>query len=224
MEGWSAYIRNSDPLSRWYSVNVDENDRREAPHSGGSKRVRIDAQRNIETLLRTALQVFATSGVDASVREIADKAGVGVGTLYRHFPQRSDLIVAVFRQEVDACARAAVELSSKHSPVEALNLWFQRYVDFIVAKRGLAAALHSGDPAFDSLPRYFEAQLLPAVRELMEAAVASGDVRQDVEPWDLLRAVASLCTPAHDVGPDHPRRMVGLLVDGLRCGANGVVD
>ena len=163
--------------------------------------------------------MFATSGVDAPVREIAVKAGVGIGTIYRHFPQRSDLVVAVFRQQIDDCAESASALVAKHPPGEALGLWVGRYVDFLAAKRGLAAALHSGDPAFDALPAYFEARLRPALQALLDAAAGAGEVRAGVDPYDLLRAVGSLCTPSHDVGPDHARRMVGLLVDGLRYGA-----
>jgi AcrR family transcriptional regulator len=183
------------------------------------RRVRADAQRNIDALLQAAMAVFADSGVDAPVREIAEKAGVGIGTIYRHFPQRSDLIVAVFRREVDACADAALVLAAEHEPGEALARWMQRYVDFISAKRGLAAALHSGDPAYNTLPAYFQKQLRPALQTLLEAAAAAGKVRGGVEPYELLRAVASLCTPAHDLGPDHARRMVDLLIDGLRYGA-----
>ena len=186
---------------------------------GTDRRVRADAQRNIDALLEAAKAVFFASGVDAPVREIAEKAGVGIGTIYRHFPQRSDLIVGVFRREVDACADAAAILAAEHEPGEALARWIRRYVDFISAKRGLAAALHSGDPAYNALPAYFNERLLPAFRGLLEAAAASGMVRGGVEPYDLLRAVASLCTPAHDVGPDYARRMVDLLIDGLRYGA-----
>ena len=183
------------------------------------RRLRADARRNIDALLEAAKAVFFASGVDAPVREIAEKAGVGIGTIYRHFPQRSDLIVGVFRREVDACADAAAVLAAEHEPGEALARWMQRYVDFISAKRGLAAALHSGDPAYNALPAYFQERLLPAFQTLLEAAAAAGKVRGGVEPYDLLRAVASLCTPAHDVGPDHARRMVDLLIDGLRYGA-----
>jgi AcrR family transcriptional regulator len=183
------------------------------------RRLRADAQRNIDSLLQAAMAVFADSGVDAPVREIAEQAGLGIGTIYRHFPQRSDLIVAVFRREVDACADAAAVLAAKHEPGEALARWMQRYVDFISAKRGLAAALHSGDPAYNTLPAYFEKRLRPALKTLLEAAAAAGEVRGGIEPYDLLRAVASLCTPSHDVGPDHARRMVDLLIDGLRYGA-----
>jgi AcrR family transcriptional regulator len=183
-------------------------------------KMRADAQRNIDTLLRSAMEVFATSGVEAPVRRIAEKAGVGIGTVYRHFPQRSDLIVAVFRREVDACADAAAVLANQYHPGDALARWMQRYVDFISAKRGLAAALHSGNPAYDNLPAYFQKRLRPALQTLLERAEAAGEVRAGVEPDDLLQAAASLCAPAYDGGPAHARRMVALLADGLRYGTS----
>lgn len=192
----------------------------DADCEGSSSRpVRADARRNMDALLKAALAVFATSGVDAPVREVAVNAGVGVGTVYRHFPQRSDLIVAVFRHEVDECADAASALAAAHPPGEALSRWMQRYVDFIAAKRGLAAALRSGDPAYEALPGYFEKKLVPALRALLDAAAIAGEVRGDVEPYDLLRAVGDLGMSAHYDGPAHARRMVALLVDGLRFGA-----
>ena len=183
-----------------------------------ARRVRADAQRNVAAVLQAAKAVFAESGVNAPVREVAARAGVGVGTLYRHFPQRSDLIAAVFRHEVDACACATSALAAEHGPAEALERWLQRYTGFIATKRGLAAALHSGDPAFDALPAYFQEHLGPALRSLLDPAVAAGEIRGDADPDDLLRAVANLCLTGRD-GTDHARRMVGLLVDGLRYGA-----
>ncbi len=182
------------------------------------RRVRADARRNTDALLEAALAVFAASGVDAPVREIAEKAGVGVGTVYRHFPQRSDLVAAVFRREIDACAEAASVLAGEHPPFEALALWMQRYAAFIATKRGLAKALHSGDPAFDALPAYFEARLQPALRTLLASAGAAGEVRSDVEADDLLRAVANLCLSAPKNGSGQAQRMVALLLDGLRFG------
>jgi AcrR family transcriptional regulator len=182
--------------------------------------VRADAQRNIDALLEAALDVFATSGADAPVREIAEKAGVGVGTVYRHFPERSDLIVAVFRREIDACAVAAPVLAAEHGPGDALARWMQRYAAFVATKRGLATALHSGDPAYDALPAYFQTRLVPALRALLDAAAAAGEVRNDVEPDELLGAVARLCMQAHRERPGHAERMVALLVDGLRYGAS----
>jgi AcrR family transcriptional regulator len=195
------------------------NDKPKDEGVGMDRRVRADAQRNIDALLEAALAVFATAGVDAPVREIAEKAGVGIGTFYRHFPQRADLVAAVFRHEIDACADAAPLLAAEHDPGEALARWMQRYVDFIATKRGLAAALHSGNPAFDTLPAYFQKRLLPALRTLLEAAAAAGEVRADVDANDLLTAVASLCTQSYNGGTDPARRMVALLVDGLRYGA-----
>lgn len=189
-----------------------------------SRPLRADAQRNTDALLEAALAVFATSGVDAPVREIAAKAGVGIGTVYRHFPQRSDLIAAVFRHEVDACADAAPVLAAENAPGEALALWMQRYADFIATKRGLATALHSGDPAYNTLPTYFDQRLRPALQALLDAATRAGEVRTDIEPDDLLRAVASLCMSAHDARTDYVRRMVALLVDGLRYTTNPSVD
>ncbi len=183
--------------------------------SRAKRRVRADAKRNLAALLEAAKSVFAKSGVDAPVREIAEKAEVGIGTFYRHFPQRSDLIAAVFRHEIDACAQAAPNLAAEHAPGEALAKWMQRYAAFIATKRGLAPALHSGDPAFEPLRGYFEERVRPAIRALLESAIAAGEVRDDVDSDELLHAVASLCMPAQDDG--RAQRMVAVLVDGLRC-------
>lgn len=199
--------------------NGGKTDVPEAP-GPGARRVRADARRNIDTLLEAAKEVFATSGVDAPVREIAARAGVGVGTLYRHFPQRPDLIAAVFRREVDACADAAAALASEHEPGEALARWLNRYTSFIATKRGLAASLHAGDPAYEALRAYFQQRLGPALSSLLDAAAAAGEVRPDVDPWDLLRAVANLCLATGDESEGHSQRMVALLIDGLRYGAD----
>jgi AcrR family transcriptional regulator len=183
------------------------------------RRVRADAQRNLDGLLEAAKVVFAASGVDAPVREIASRAGVGVGTLYRHFPERADLVAAVFRREVDACAAFAATLSDQHDPGEALTKWLQRYTHFIATKRGLAAALHSGDPAFDTLPAYFRQQLEPALQSLLAEAALTGEIRADVDAYELLRAVGNLSVPDREVATGHTQRMVLLLIDGLRYGA-----
>ncbi len=157
-----------------------------------SRPVRADAQRNIDALLEAALAVFATSGVDAPVREIAAKAGVGIGTVYRHFPQRSNLIAAVFRHEIDACADAASVLAAEHGPGEALALWMRRYADFIATKRGLAAALHSGDPAYNTLPTYFSIRDSgPRSKHCSTrrcARVRCGAISSQMSCWERLRA------------------------------------
>ena len=183
------------------------------------RRLRADAQRNLDSLLEAAKTVFGASGVDAPAKEIADLAGVGVGTLYRHFPQRSDLVKAVFQREVDACADAAPALATAHEPVAALANWLHRYTEFLATKRGLATALHSGDPAFDALPGYFMQRLGPALGSLLEAAAGADQIRADISPKDLLYAVSNLCLPLSDEGPAYSRRMIALLVDGLRYGA-----
>jgi AcrR family transcriptional regulator len=183
-----------------------------------ARRVRADAQRNIDALIDAAREVFKVSGVDAPVREITTKAGVGLATFYRHFPERSDLVTAVFRHEVDACADTAATLAATHEPLEALVRWLRRFTGFVGAKRGLAAALHSGNPAFEPLPAYFQQRFEPALGSLLAAAAAAGEIRGDVDPLELLRAVSRLCSPA-DVDHTGDERMVALLIDGLRYGA-----
>jgi AcrR family transcriptional regulator len=181
------------------------------------RRQRADAKRNVAALLEAAKAVFAASGVDAPAKDIADVAGVGVGTLYRHFPQRSDLVKAVLEREIDACAAAASALAAAFEPVAALEQWLQRYTEFLATKRGFAAALHSGDPAFDALPGYFFERTAPALGALLEAAAATGEVRADISARDLLRAVALLCLPVADEGLAYSQRMVAVLIDGLRA-------
>ncbi len=186
------------------------------------RRPRADARRNGDAVLDAAKVVFAASGVDAPAKEITDLAGVGVGTLYRHFPRRSDLVRAVVQREVDACAAAAPALAAAHAPGVALAQWLHRYTAFLATKRGLAAALHSGDPAFDELPGYFMQRLGPTLGSLLDAATASGEIRVDIDisPKDLLYAVATLCQPAADEGVAYSQRMVALLLDGLRYGTD----
>lgn len=178
---------------------------------------RTDAQRSLRLLLDAAMDVFARSGVDAPVREIAETAGVGVATLYRHFPQRADLIVAVLKSQIDDCADAASSFAKEHGPGEALARWMQRYVDFIVTKRGLSSALQSDTAAYAALPDYFYGRLRPALASLLQAAVEQDVIRPGFEADELLRAVATLCKANPDEDQAMTRKMVGLLVDGLRC-------
>jgi AcrR family transcriptional regulator len=181
-----------------------------------ARRPRADAQRNIDALIEAAKKVFASAGVDAPIRAIAGEAGVGLATLYRHFPQRSDLVAAVFRHEVDACAAAAPALAAEYEPGEALSQWLLRYTQFLATKRGLAAALHSGDPAFGALPGYFDEHLGPALESLLEPATKAGEARGDVEAREILHTVANLCMPTHDGTTEHAQRMVAVFIDGLR--------
>ncbi|MGV0876480.1 TetR/AcrR family transcriptional regulator [Martelella sp. FLE1502] len=184
-----------------------------------SKPMRADAQRNIDSLLRAAAEVFDRSGVDAPVKEIADKAGVGVGTLYRHFPQRPDLIKAIIRHDVDACADAASLFATNHPPLEALAAWMQRLVDLVASKRGLAAALYPSNSSYRSLPDYVFSQLTPALRGLLDAASDAGSIRSGVDAHELLLASMRVATSASEGDTEQARRMVALIVDGLRFGA-----
>lgn len=177
--------------------------------------LRADARRSEEALLEAATIVFARSGVDAPIREIATQAGVGLGTLYRRFPTRADLVAAVFRREVDSCAAAADELALEREPLEALAAWLMRYTRFLATKRGLAAALHSGDPAFAALPGYFRRQFEPALASLLASAAKAGEARSDISAYDLLRAIGNLSVASGDDGPAHTERMAMLLIDGL---------
>lgn len=177
---------------------------------------RSDARRNEETLLAAAAAAFVAGGVDAPVRDIAARAGVGVGTVYRHFPTRADLIVAVYRHQVQACAEAGPHLlATKSSPYAALADWIEEFVDFLVTKHGLAGALQSDSAAFESLHAYFIDRLVPVCAELLDAAEHNGEIVAGIGALSLMRGVGNLC-----VGADNPaydaRRMVRLVIAGLR--------
>ncbi|MEU6378807.1 TetR/AcrR family transcriptional regulator [Streptomyces sp. NPDC046909] len=178
---------------------------------------RTDARRNEEALLDAAAAVFVESGVDAPVRAIAAKAGVGMGTIYRHFPTRADLIIAVYRHQVDACAEAGPALlATTATPYAALGRWIDLFVDFLVTKHGLAGVLQSDSTGFDTLHAYFLDRLVPVCGELLDAAAAAGEVRGDLEPYALMRGVGNLCIGADSDPRYDARRLVELLVAGLR--------
>ncbi|MEU1540432.1 TetR/AcrR family transcriptional regulator [Actinacidiphila glaucinigra] len=178
---------------------------------------RADARRNEESLLEAAAAAFVASGVEAPVRDIAARAGVGTGTIYRHFPTRADLIIAVYRHQVDACAEAGPALlAGGATPHTALARWIDLFVDFLVTKHGLAAALQSDNAGFETLHAYFLDRLLPVCAELLDAAAAAGEIRSDVEAYALMRGVGNLCIGADSDPRYDARRLVGLLVAGLR--------
>jgi AcrR family transcriptional regulator len=161
------------------------------------QRKRADAVRNEKTLLDAAAAIFVTSGVEAPVRDIAAKAGVGTGTIYRHFPTRADLIIAVYRHQIEACAQE----------------WIGLFVDFLVTKHGLAVAFQADNTGFDAMHHYFLDRLLPVAGQLIDAAVAAGEIQPGITPLELMRAVGNLC-----IGDDltyNARRMVALLIAGL---------
>lgn len=180
------------------------------------RKQRADARRNEEALLEAAAAMFVAAGVDAPVRDIAAKAGVGVGTIYRHFPTRADLIVAVYRHQVEACAVAGPALLAESpTPYAALASWIDLFVDFLVTKHGLAEAMQSDDAAFQTLHAYFLDRLVPVCAQLLDAAATAGEILPDMDALVLMRGIGNLC-----IGADSPsydaRRMVGLVIAGLR--------
>ncbi|MET9595507.1 helix-turn-helix domain-containing protein [Streptomyces sp. NPDC006516] len=180
-------------------------------------RRRADALRNERTLLDAAAAVFVTSGVEAPVRDIAARAGVGVATIYRHFPTRADLIIGVFRHQVEACAEAGPALlATSETPHAALGSWIDLFVDFLVTKHGLAAVLQSDNAGFEALHAYFIDRLVPVCARLLDAAADAGEVRPDLKAYELMRGVGNLCIGAENDPAYDARRLVRLLVAGLR--------
>ncbi len=181
-----------------------------------ARQKRADAQRNEEALLAAAAAVFVKSGVEAPVRDIAAAAGVGIGTIYRHFPTRADLVVAVYRHQVEACAEAGpVLLANSASPHDALSKWINLFVDFLVTKHGLAAVLQPDSAGFNALHTYFLNRLRPICAQLLTAAAQAGEISADIDAYELLRAIGNLCVGADKDPHYNARRMVGLLIAGL---------
>jgi AcrR family transcriptional regulator len=189
-----------------------------------SRSKRADALRNQQTLLVAAAEVFATSGIDAPIREIAAKAGVGLGTIYRHFPTRADLAVAVYRHQVEACAEAgSTLLADADSPLKALRQWVDLFVDFLVTKHGLANTQQS-DSGFDALHAYFLDRLVPVCARLLDAAAAAGEIAPGTHAYELMRGIGNLCI-GRDSDPRYdPRRLIALLLQGLQSPPPDVDD
>ena len=182
-------------------------------------RRRSDARRNEQALLEAAAAAFVEAGVEVPVRVIAARAGVGIGTIYRHFPTRADLIIALYRHQVEACAAAGPALLADcATPREALARWVEEFTGFLVTKHGLAAVLRSDQASFAALHAYFLDRLVPVCGELLAAAAAAGQVRSDVDGYQLMRAVGGLCVDAGDERRYDARKMVRVLLDGLASG------
>jgi AcrR family transcriptional regulator len=179
------------------------------------RKPRMDAQRNRERILEVAKDAFARSGAGTSLDDIAKQAGVGAGTLYRHFPTRDALLEAVYRTEVEKLAAAERKLAEELSPIEALRAWMLLFVDYIATKQIIAPALNTlvGGPS-----KVYEAsgaQITGAIRALVERAIESGDIRRDLDPLDLLRALIGVSNVA--CGPDwqqSAKRLVDILITG----------
>jgi AcrR family transcriptional regulator len=182
--------------------------------------VRKDAQRNRETLLRAASEAYGERGVDASLEDIARRAGLGIGTLYRHFPTRDALNEAVYRREVEALCDGADEMIRTLPPVEALRAWMGSFAMYVAKKRGMAMALKSALGPNNELFANSHRRITEAIRALVDNAVQSGTIRADADPDDLLRAMSGICMASDQPGwNDRTGRLVELLVDGLRYGA-----
>ena len=192
---------------------------RDAP---SQKRLRADAQRNRDRLVEVAAQMFASDGVDASLEEIAKRAGVGIGTLYRHFPTREHLVEVVYRREVEGLCHAAEDLAREHPADVALELWMQRFVDYIATKRGLATSLRLLLTTNSTLFSDTSGRVSGAMRGLVEAAAAAGKIRADVDASDVMHALGGIYSaPNTPDWRERSGRLVKLLMDGLRFGATG---
>jgi AcrR family transcriptional regulator len=181
------------------------------------RKPRADAERNRVRLLETAKAAFAEKGSAASLDEIARIAGVGAGTLYRHFPTRDALVAAVYRNETEQLVAAAGRLVETHPPVTALREWLLLFVDYIATKHGMSEVLNSIVGGTSDLYSAATAQMTQAIAQLVDRAVASGDIRLDLDPLDLLRALAGVANIG--LGPDGERaakQMVDILIAGVR--------
>jgi AcrR family transcriptional regulator len=181
------------------------------------RKPRTDAQRNRERILEVAKEAFTRSGANASLDDIAKKAGVGPGTLYRHFPTREELLKAVYRAELEKLAAAEQEFAQTMPPVVALRAWLLLFVDAIAAKQLIAPALNTllGDPK-----KVFEAsyaKMHQAIRALVKRAVESGEIRSDLDPTDLLWALVGVANVASSPNwQQSARRLVDILITGSR--------
>jgi len=181
------------------------------------RKLRTDAQRNRQRILDVARQAFTRRGANTSLDDIAKAAGVGAGTLYRHFETRDALIEAVYRTEVEKLAVAQRELSARLSPVEALRAWMLLFVDYIEAKHIIAPALNTLVAGPSKVYEASRSHVQGAIEALVKRAIKSGHVRKDLEPFDLLRALIGVSYVAS--GPDwrqSARRLVDILISGSR--------
>jgi len=185
-----------------------------------TKRPRADALRNRERVLEAAKTVFSAGGPDASLEAVARQAGVGIGTLYRHFPTREALYEAVYRREVDQLGDLAEQLRAEASPVDALRRWMRCVVEFVATKKGMSAALALAAHSPSELHAYSFDRLTKAAAALLDRAVATGEIRADIGPDDLLRTLVGMCS-MHDQPGWQARvlRLVDVLVDGLHARA-----
>jgi AcrR family transcriptional regulator len=182
-----------------------------------TRKPRADAVRNRERVLEAAKAVFSAGGPDASLEAVARTAGVGIGTLYRHFPTREALFEAVYRREVQQLADLALQLKDEAEPVEALRRWMRSNVEFVATKKGMSAALALAAYKNPDLYSFSFDQLTKAVGGLLDRAIAAGEIRKDIGPEDLFRALVGMCYMHDQPGwQASVLRLVDVFVDGLR--------
>lgn len=180
------------------------------------RKSRVDAERNRAHLLEAAKAAFAEKGSGASLEQIARAAGVGIGTLYRNFPTRDSLIEAVYRNENERLVAAAKRLTDKHPPAKALREWLLSFVDYMATKHGMSEALNSLVGGTAHLYAASGAEVKKAIATLVDNAVASGDIRLDIDPLDLLRALAGVATlGSGPTGVRAAKRLVDILLAGV---------
>lgn len=183
---------------------------------------RSDAKRNHDALLEAASAAFAEKGTDTSLEDVARRAGVGIGTLYRHFPTRDALVEAAYRRGVERLCDEAERLLAGNEPDVALETWMRDFVGYIATKRGLASTLKLAGDSHADLFAYVHQRIRTAVDSLVDAAAATGRIRADVDGSDLVRALGGICMVSDQAGwQDQARRLVSLLMDGLRYSAPG---
>jgi AcrR family transcriptional regulator len=181
------------------------------------RKPRADAVRNRERVLEAAKVVFNAGGPEASLEAVAKRAGVGIGTLYRHFPTREDLYEAVYRREVEQLSELAEQLRTARDPVDALRRWLRSNVEFVATKKGMSAALALTFQSSSELAAFSMDRLTKAIGSLLDRAVAAGEMRGDVSPEDLLRALVGMCYMHDQPGwQSSVLRMLDVFVDGLR--------
>jgi AcrR family transcriptional regulator len=192
--------------------------RADATRSG--RTLRADAARNRDRLLAVGAEMFAQRGAEVPLEDIARQAGVGIGTLYRHFPTRDVLVEAIYRRNVEQICDRIPQLLAEQTPGQALATWLPEFVEYVARKRGMAAALKSVVGADSELFAYTHRRINEAITLLLRSAADAGAIRADVEAPDLLRLLSGICMAAGDsAAQEQSRRLVALVLDGLRYGA-----